>query len=115
MVVGAYRLDVGRREEKELAARHAGRKAEAESGAENGKGKKRWGTREIEIEEVRLKDSSGQERFVFESGEPFDIEMKIRAREMMEDFVFGVGLFNSNGICCYGTNTYLEKFKPRSF
>src|SRR5690606_34707768 len=24
------------------------------------------------------------------------------------DFVFGVGIFNADGICCYGTNTAIE-------
>ena len=28
------------------------------------------------------------------------------------DFVFGVSLFNLDGVCCYGTNTYLEEMEP---
>ena len=27
----------------------------------------------------------------------------------IDDFVFGIGLFNADGVCCYGTNTYLEE------
>ena len=26
----------------------------------------------------------------------------------MSDFAFGVGIFNAEGICCYGTNTQIE-------
>ena len=27
----------------------------------------------------------------------------------MKDFVFGIGFFNADGVCCYGTNTNLEE------
>ena len=37
------------------------------------------------------------------------IRMTIRARHPSDDFVFGVGLFNADGVCCYGTNTALEE------
>ena len=30
----------------------------------------------------------------------------------MDDFVFGVSLFNADGVCCYGTNTYIEEMEP---
>ena len=30
----------------------------------------------------------------------------------MWGFVFGVGLFNAEGVCCYGTNTSLEELAP---
>ena len=26
--------------------------------------------------------------------------------------MFGIGLFNADGVCCYGTNTYLEDIRP---
>ena len=26
--------------------------------------------------------------------------------------MFGVSLFNADGVCCYGTNTYLEEMEP---
>ena len=28
----------------------------------------------------------------------------------MEDAVFGLGVFNSNGVSCYGTNTRIDRF-----
>ena len=30
----------------------------------------------------------------------------------MRDFVFGIGIFNADGTCCYGTNTDVEGFEP---
>ena len=72
----------------------------------------RWGAREVEIEHVALVDGQGQEAFVFHSGEPMTVQLSVRAKAPVEDFVFGVSLFNADGVCCYGTNTYLEEMEP---
>ncbi len=73
----------------------------------------RWGSREVEITDVAFLDRGGQPSFVFHSGDPFSVRVKIRAARPVDDFVFGVGLFNAEGVCCYGTNTYLEEMHPR--
>ena len=36
----------------------------------------------------------------------------MRTPEPVHDFVFGVSIFNSEGVCCYGTNTDIEEFEP---
>ena len=72
----------------------------------------RWGSREVEIAEVTLLDHAGQPSFVFHSGDPVSIRLKVRAEQPTDDFVFGIGLFNVDGVCCYGTNTFLEEMNP---
>jgi ABC-type polysaccharide/polyol phosphate transport system ATPase subunit len=72
----------------------------------------RWGSREVEITDVALLDASGQQSFVFHSGDRVSIRLKVRAVHPIDDFVFGIGLFNAEGVCCYGTNTYLEEMNP---
>jgi ABC-type polysaccharide/polyol phosphate transport system ATPase subunit len=72
----------------------------------------RWGSREVEITDVAFVDQSGQTTFVFHSGDPMAIRVRVRAAQPTDDFVFGVGLFNADGVCCYGTNTYLEEMTP---
>jgi ABC-type polysaccharide/polyol phosphate transport system ATPase subunit len=72
----------------------------------------RWGSREIEITDVTFLDRSGQPSFVFHSGDTMAVRVKVRAAQPVDDFVFGVGLFNADGVCCYGTNTYLEEMNP---
>src|SRR5215467_12580976 len=73
----------------------------------------RWGSREVEITDVAFLDRSGQPSFVFHSGDPISVRVKLRAAHPVDDFVFGVGLFNADGVCCYGTNTYLEELNPQ--
>jgi ABC-type polysaccharide/polyol phosphate transport system ATPase subunit len=72
----------------------------------------RWGSREVEITDVALLDASGQQSFVFHSGDRVSIRLKVRAVQPTDDFVFGIGLFNADGVCCYGTNTDLEEMDP---
>ena len=74
----------------------------------------RWGTREAEIVEVHFLRADGTAAHVFQSGEPVDIRLKVRAHQRLTDFVVGVGIFNAEGVCCYGTNTYIEQMDPRS-
>jgi ABC-type polysaccharide/polyol phosphate transport system ATPase subunit len=73
----------------------------------------RWGSREVEITDVAFLDQRGQPAFVFHSGDPIAVRVKVRAAQPVNDFVFGVGLFNADGVCCYGTNTYLEELTPK--
>ena len=69
----------------------------------------RWGTREIEITDVTISGSGGETGHVFQSGESIQVHMKVTAKEPITDFVFGLGLFNADGVCVYGTNTGLEE------
>jgi hypothetical protein len=73
----------------------------------------RWGSREVEIASVELLDDRGQPSHIFHSGDRLTLRMDVRAAQPVKDFVFGVGLFNADGVCCYGTNTDLEQFVPR--
>ena len=75
----------------------------------------RWGSREIEITEVALLDAARQPAFVFHSGDPMAVRLKVTAHAPATDFVFGVSLFNADGVCCYGTNTFIEQMDPQSF
>src|SRR4029453_13890791 len=69
----------------------------------------RWGSREIEITDVTLLDRDQQPSFVFHSGDPMSIRLKIVAHAPATDFAFGVSLFNADGVCCYGNHTFMEE------
>ena len=72
----------------------------------------RWGSREVEIVDVALLDRDGEPSFVFHTGEALQVRLKVRAHHTTDDFAFGIGLFNVDGVCCYGTNTYVEEMNP---
>jgi ABC-type polysaccharide/polyol phosphate transport system ATPase subunit len=72
----------------------------------------RWGTREIEIANVAITGPDGEAGHVFQSGDSIQVRMDVKAKETISDFVFGLGLFNADGVCVYGTNTNLEEFQP---
>jgi ABC-type polysaccharide/polyol phosphate transport system ATPase subunit len=72
----------------------------------------RWGSRQIEITDVTLLNGDEQPVFVFHSGEPMSVRLKVTAHVPATDFVFGLSLFNADGVCCYGTNTFIEEMDP---
>ncbi len=68
----------------------------------------RWGSREVEIVAVELAGASGAAANVFQAGERVEIRLRLRAGRLVDDVVVGVGIFNAEGTCCYGTNTHVE-------
>jgi ABC-type polysaccharide/polyol phosphate transport system ATPase subunit len=118
-VIDTYLLDVARAENEALARsiptsqlptpNPAGRTENPADLSRAGEG--RWGSREVEITNVELR-SGGQPMRVFASGTSMEIRLQVRAATPVLDFVFGVGLFNSEGVCCYGTNTFIEGAQP---
>jgi ABC-type polysaccharide/polyol phosphate transport system ATPase subunit len=71
----------------------------------------RWGSREIEITGVQLVGDDGEAGHVFQTGSALTIRIRMRAPVEMTDFVVGVGIFNAEGVCVYGTNTTLEQYQ----
>jgi ABC-type polysaccharide/polyol phosphate transport system ATPase subunit len=129
-VVGAYITDVERSEEAALAAVDARAReaadtapAPAASPADVAAGEPpedmfratagRWGSREAEIADVTFTGADGVPTRVFHCGETMTIALRIRARAPITDFAFGIGIFNAEGICCYGTNTEVEEYVPQ--
>jgi hypothetical protein len=70
----------------------------------------RWGSGGVEIFDVGFLGANGQPSHVFHTGEPFTLRFKVRAAKPVRDFVFGVGIFNAEGVCVYGTNTDVEEY-----
>jgi len=71
----------------------------------------RWGSREVEITDVMFSTQDGERAHVFHTGDRLDIRIRMRAPLPLEDFVMGIGFFNAEGVCCYGTNTSIEEYK----
>ena len=71
----------------------------------------RWGSREATIVTVSLEGDNGPAH-VFRAGEEMTVRMGVEVADSLHDFVFGVSIFNAEGVCCYGTNTELEALRP---
>jgi ABC-type polysaccharide/polyol phosphate transport system ATPase subunit len=113
MVCGAYLMDVESKEEKDLQAEYQKIAEDMASGRQNETVQQsRWGGGEIQITKVQLLDEHDQEKHVFATGDRMQIKMYVKVRKTVEDFVFGIGIFNTEGICCYGTNTNIEELQP---
>jgi ABC-type polysaccharide/polyol phosphate transport system ATPase subunit len=114
-VTDAYVTDVERQEEQFLATTDA-KVADAGAAAANmfEAVEGRWGSGGIEISDVALLNREGQTTHIFHSGESLTLRLKVRAARPVEDFVFGVGLFNAEGVCVYGTNTDIEEHEADS-
>jgi ABC-type polysaccharide/polyol phosphate transport system ATPase subunit len=127
-VIGAYLTAVEATEEQLLAATTARAVQEAAETAERPPASSetpdptsdmfqategRWGSREAEILRVTFVDKDQQPSFVFHTGDSMAIRLQVRAVHPVDDFVFGIGLFNADGVCCYGTNTYIEEMNPQ--
>src|SRR4051812_7428997 len=97
-VVGAYLTDVERSEEKQLASDEVRAAGPASDGPQQPipieepvdmqrAVEGRWGSREIEITDVSLKDASGEITHIFQSGERMAVHVKVRAHVPTSDFV----------------------------
>lgn len=111
-VVDAYLQDVVDKQEEDFEKRR--REPEEEKHEDEERREGRWGKREIEITKASIKNLKGQEKHVFSPDDGMIVDMEVDARTREEDFAFGIGIFNAQGICCYGTNTALEEFEPVS-
>ena len=74
----------------------------------------RWGSGTVRIEQVTLEGPQGAAH-VFQSGEPMTIRMQVVADQPVADFAFGISIFSTDGVCCYGTNTHLEELESNRF
>lgn len=133
-VVHAYTTDVAKNEESALASadRKVQEAAETSGGGEGGApgaagdppvvtdepppdmfraAQGRWGSGPVRIDRVAL-ERDGTEAHVFRSGDRVAIRLAVSTPRPVRDFVFGISIFNAEGVCCYGTNTDIEQFEP---
>jgi ABC-type polysaccharide/polyol phosphate transport system ATPase subunit len=111
-VVDSYITDVEKSEEAQLASEDGKAAADPTPQDAPNQVEGRWGSREAEILDVTLAGPDGGPAHIFQSGEPLEIRLRVRAAQPLEDFVFGIGIFNVEGVCCYGTNTDIDELRP---
>ncbi len=83
--------------------------AEEETQEEIPEEKKRWGSGAARIKKIRAYASDGAEQRIFRTGESIRFKLDYSVRGKVPDAVFGIGIFNRDGVQCYGTNTRIDK------
>jgi ABC-type polysaccharide/polyol phosphate transport system ATPase subunit len=66
---------------------------------------KRWGSREVEINTVRVLDGVGRETTIFKTGEPMVVEMHYTAHKPVLEPEFGLAIYRQDGLHVNGPNT----------
>lgn len=72
---------------------------------------KRWGNGKARITQINLFDNAGKRKNIFETGSDIEIQLHYKVLSVIEDAVVGIGIFRSDGIQCYGTNTRIDKLQ----
>jgi len=69
-----------------------------------------FGSQEVEIVGVTLKDRTGRETTTLDSGHPMIVDIAYRAKQRVEQPVFGFSLKTGNGFYVFGTNTQIMNY-----
>jgi ABC-type polysaccharide/polyol phosphate transport system ATPase subunit len=75
----------------------------------------RVGSGAAAIESVRVLDAEGRAAGRLRRGAPATLAMEVRAREPLEDFVFGFQVSTVAGAVVFGSNTLVDGLAPGSF
>lgn len=112
-VIDAYRTFIEKREEDELLEEAVQQQISPNVavGGDEANQKQRWGSREIEIANLRLLDAAGDVRALFhpESKVRLEIDYQINDRSPLSKLVFGIAISRSDGVLIHGTNTQIER------
>ena len=68
----------------------------------------RWGNRKVEISNINLSDSKGRSVSKINTNQPLVISFNYDIKEPVDSIVFGISIKRTDGLHCYGTNTFLD-------
>ena len=98
-VIDYYMESISKQKEEELQSKHCKILEDI---------KNRWGSKTVEITEVKFLDKNFKEKFKFKTNEDIYVKIKYLAKEKIEKPVFGVAIFRSDGVHINGPNTKLH-------
>ena len=81
-----------------------------ETRAAQARNNKRYGDKRVQFTEVKMLNGNGEVQRTFKTGESITLDLSYSVREKVTDGVFGFGIFRSDGLWCYGTNTRIDRF-----
>ena len=73
--------------------------------------RKRWGSGNARIRSIKTFTADGAPQNAFRTGESIIFRLDYTVKKPVNDAVFGIGIFNRDGVQCYGTNTRIDKLE----
>ncbi|ASS67330.1 MULTISPECIES: ABC transporter ATP-binding protein [unclassified Paenibacillus] len=70
-----------------------------------------WGSREVEITDVRIINKNGEKTNAIIANESMSIEIDYKINKEQKEYIFGMGFYNSDLSLIYGNNTEIDKLK----
>lgn len=80
----------------------------AEAEAAKARKMKRYGSMDCKFTDIKILDANGEEKTTFRTGEDMRLDLHYVCEKKVVDAVFGFGIFRSDGLWCYGTNTRID-------
>ena len=112
-IIDEYRSFIEKGEEEQLLSQVETENKKARSVLESEEldvfKQERWGSREVELLGVDLKNPKGESHLLFHPEDQVLIEIDYRSNEPQKDCVFGVAIRRADGLMLLGTNTHLER------
>lgn len=72
---------------------------------------KRWGNGKARITSVDTYNMNMKKQTVFATGDSLQLKINYIVRERVKDAVFGIAIYRSDGLNCYGVNTKIDKLQ----
>ncbi len=85
-----------------------------ESTLKNVDEEKRWGSGEVVMDNIIVLNAEGEEKETYSNREPITMRIYYKATKKLDDVVFGIAIYRSDGVYMYGTNTLIDYSEPSS-
>lgn len=70
---------------------------------------KRYGSGDAKFTDIKMLGKDKKEQTTFRTGEEMILDLGYHVEKKVTDAVFGYGIFRSDGLWCYGTNTRIDR------
>lgn len=85
-----------------------------EDGQAHEKDDKRWGSKEVTMTKVEVLNEELEKKTFFKNTEPIILRIHYESKNKLEEVVFGIAIYRSDGEYIYGTNSLIDTSKTDS-
>lgn len=69
----------------------------------------RWGSREVEVTDIRLLSAAGEDARVFHPDDGMKVRVAYKVHSQQSEVVCGIGIHRGDGLSVFGTNTDIDR------